>query len=85
MQGGERKAGGGATSQHKNLPRTMPLNVGWIGDDCRPLESQQTSVPVDESESLQSLQRHTSSKQPEEEIILFQTASQERARPQNVR
>ena len=55
------------------------LNAGWVRGDGEPLESEQTSVSVDLSEPLPSLQQHTSSGLLQEELHLFQPVSLERA------
>jgi len=80
IQGAEHRAGVGPASEQQNLPRTLALNAGWVRGDCEPLESQQTSESVNKSEPSPSLQPHMSSRLLEEEINLFQTASQKKAR-----
>ena len=79
IQESENTADGGGASEQRNLPRTLALSAGWRRGVCAPLELQETSVSVDESESQSSLNQQTSLTILGEELNLFQTALVERA------
>jgi len=79
LQESEHRGDGKTASEQRTLACTLVLNAGWVRGDGEPLESEQTSVSVDVSEPLPSLQQHTSSGLLQEELHLFQPVSLERA------